>query len=192
MFRRFCTFIDRRGDKKPNDPDDLLMFEPGDADTMPDKAVPDWYFNAAKTCAIPSENYNPDSVDLDPNDTIRVDNAYKGRLITLSFQVDSANSIRCYLFWNGCFIRVTKAEDLKYILRAMFDMKYGKPPNEEFMESDDFKQLLTKFKLNDSTFDAFYREVCTFISLHFSLLIHVHGCCWLATGGEPEMISTNI
>merc|ERR1719356_295524 len=101
--------------------------------------------------------YKPDSVDLDPNDTIRVDNAYKGRLITLSFQVDSALSVRCYLFWNGCFIRIVYPDDLRLILRAMFDMKYMK--NEEYLKTDEFAQILTTFELQDNTFEAFYREV---------------------------------
>ncbi len=46
--------IDRRGAK-----DNMIMFEPpDDSNTLPDKHVLDWYFNAGKTCIVPSKGYN--------------------------------------------------------------------------------------------------------------------------------------
>ena len=153
--KRFCSMIDRRGDGD----DELIMFEPpDDSNTMPDKHVPDWYFNAGKTCIIPSMGYTngKKTKDFDPQDTIRVDNAYKGRTITISFHVEDEESVRCYLFWNGCYIRIIYPNDLKKILLSIFDIQYKE--NKNYLQNkvdDDLKKL----KVKDETFDSFYKEV---------------------------------
>jgi len=154
--KRFCAYIDRRGDSKD---EDLIMFEPpDDANSLPDKHVPEWYFNAAKTVIIPSGGYKDSqkSKDFDIQETITADHAYKGRTITLSFHVDDEESVRCYLFWNGCYIRIVYPQDLKKILLSVFDIEYKDNKNYLEQKADDD---LNKLRVKDDTFDAFYKEV---------------------------------
>lgn len=152
--KRFCAYIDRRGDSKD---EDLLMFEPPDANTLPDKHVPEWYFNAAKTVIIPSMDYkNTQTVKEDVQDTITITNAYKGKTLTLSFHVDHQESVRCYLFWNGCYIRIVYPQDLKKILLSIFDVEYK--DNKTYLEQKADDEL-NKLKVKDDTFDKFYKEV---------------------------------
>jgi len=169
--RRFCALADRRSKSDTNtkeeesgsdgshDPYPFYMFEPGDADKMPANMVTDWYFHAAKTCAIPSMKYKPDEQESNHQATIRVDNAYKGKMITFCFQVDSEDSVRCYMFWNGCYIRIVYPEDLKIMLETMFDLKHGK--NEAYLKEGGIEADLKRkgFKVTDTTFEAFYKEV---------------------------------
>eukprot|EP01083_Nonionella_stella_P008156 23541_1 len=159
--KRFCTMIDRRegGDEKE---DSMIMFEPpDDSNTLPDQHVPSWYFNAGKTCIVPSKRYKDgtsgSSAVYDPQNTLCVDRAYKGQVLTISFHVDSSTSVRCYLFWNGCYIRIVYPQDLKIILNAIFDTTYNK--NEEYIKGKQCDEDIQQLKLVDADFDVFYKEV---------------------------------
>jgi len=154
--RRFCSMIDRRGDDEKEDA--LYMFEPPDAYEMPQNHVVDWHFNAGKTCLVPSMTYSTsDNPDMDVQDTIKVDNGYNGQTLTLSFHVDSAQSVRCYLFWNMTYIRIVYPEDLRTVLCSIFDTSMEL--NRAFLKDAKSKEQMNGLKLSDPKFDTFYKEV---------------------------------
>ena len=136
-----------------------------------DKHVPEWFFNAAKTCIIPSDAYKNSQMtkEFDIQETITADHAYGGRTITLSFHVDDEDSVRCYLFWNGCYIRIVYPQDLKKILLSVFYIEYKDNKNYLEQKADDD---LAKLKVKDETFDAFYKEVShSFMSCLVNILM---------------------
>jgi len=159
--KRFCSVIDRRGDGD----DDFFLYEPpDDCNTIPEQHVADWFFNAGVTCIVPSMYYQKPlsqikKDEFDPQDTLKTNNAYKGKAITISFHVEQQDVVRCYLFWNGCYVRIVSAQDLKHVLHTIFDVKYQ--GNEKYLNSDKPDDDLQGLNVQDEVFDLFYKEVTT-------------------------------
>eukprot|EP01084_Bolivina_argentea_P181554 313538_1 len=81
--KRFCTVCDRQYLQNCMK-DSIIMFEPpDDCNTIPFEHVPEWYFNASKTCIVPSMKYNNGNrgVEFDVECTITADMTYKGQMI---------------------------------------------------------------------------------------------------------------
>eukprot|EP01084_Bolivina_argentea_P135574 238875_1 len=151
--KRFCTLIDRRDEKS----DSIIMFEPpDDCNTVPEEHVPEWYFNASKTCIVPAKKYGTNTY-YDPQETICIDRAYKGQVITISFHVESSSVIRCYLFWNGCYIRMVYPVDWMVVAAAIFKVEYK--TNKEYLNSQQFIDDVSKLEIVDATFEAFYQHL---------------------------------
>ena len=127
--QRFILLIDRRKtrNKQTTEFDQVFLYIPPagkNTRDIPDKAVPEWGFNAARTCWIPNIGYNQKQVTgptdygkeakklinnnvnnddetaemkVEGNNNIcSVDDKYTG-LLTLSFQVHDVNEIKLYL-----------------------------------------------------------------------------------------------
>ena len=77
--------------------------------------------------------------------------------VQLSFHVESAQSIRCYLFWNGCYIRICDGQDLKLVLCAIFDTDIEL--NREYLADAKSDKEMNEITMKDVKFEQFYREV---------------------------------
>lgn len=141
--RRFITFIDRRdGDKN----DKITIFDPpNDCNNIPDNHVPEWFFNATKTCIIPGK---------DNKNMIKADTGIGGQIITISFCVEAKDIIKCYMFWMGRYTRIYP-EDLGIILPEIFDMNMN--DNKGFSEKDK-NEIFSKLKIIDADYESFYNQ----------------------------------
>jgi len=151
--RRFCAIVDRR--KGEEEDDELIFFEPpANCNSFPEgQYVQLWYFDAAKTCILPQKGY--DAGKGGREDNITVGTACDGQALTLSFHVESADEIRCYLFVNGGMMRFMP-EDLIDFLPGFFAVDFA--DNAKWATSDEAKQLVKRMnnQLVDARFAAFY------------------------------------
>ena len=153
--RRFCAIVDRR--KGEPAPDDLIFFEPPEnCCSFPEHKeghVQLWYFASAKTCILPPKGYNKGQGNKNGN--ITTGTACHGGALTLSFHVESADEIRCYLFVNGGMMRFFP-QDVIDVLPRFFDPKFGN--NDEWAESRDAQELVERMsgQLVDTKFNAFH------------------------------------
>ena len=158
--KRFVAYVDRgvrfTNKNQQNKPetgydgeDEMLMFHPPKevADIPPD-AVPEWGFEALKTCVIPSTTYEEEQTEINGMDQKENDNptvtAYgsirehtNAQMIIFSFQVTQSDSIRCWMFVNGQAIRFMP-EDVKTTLPLFFDQE--KIENEDWKENERYAQ----------------------------------------------------
>merc|ERR1712087_80530 len=93
----------------------------------------------------------------DVQDTVTVDNGYNGQTLTMSFHVDDAQSVRCYLFWSGSYIRIVYAEDLRVVLCSIFDTQMKL--NRAYLKDAKSEAQINELKIRDPTFDKFYGQV---------------------------------
>ena len=171
---RFCSFIDRRKGSASNgtgDEDEIIFFEPpANCKRIPSEHVPLWFFDSSATSIIPNVGYSEtmhSSVEqkqmdkvaqkVPPNEeNITSKSDCNGALLVLSFHVEAANEIRCYLYLNGQVTRFM-ADDIVLLLPRYFaDTK----ANREFVQSAAAKRIVQNVhsKLIDSKFEAFYNE----------------------------------
>ncbi len=105
--------------------------------------VPEWYFAASKQCIIPGEGYNNGKGGNDNmTNTIGCITKSNGKLITLSFHIEAADEIKCYLFYEGQASRFY-GQDILQVFPTLFDMEYKN--NKEFIQSNNYinqKKLL--------------------------------------------------
>ena len=151
--KRFCMFIDRRqSDKKKKDK--LTIYDvPSTCNEIPSDNVPEWYFNASKTCIIPSEVDNNNGKMINKN-IIRADSGINGQVITLSFCVEAEDIIKVYMFWMGRYTRIYP-EDLGLILPEIFDMSANN--NKKFTEKER-NEVYSKLKIQDLDYESFYNQ----------------------------------
>ena len=90
--RRFSMFVDRRKDKPTNgNKDEITIFQPpDDCNKLPSDHVPEIGFEFIRKCLIPKQDGH-----------ITADDNICGQLITLTFQIEQKDEIRCYIVWNG-------------------------------------------------------------------------------------------
>ena len=88
---RFSIFVDRRNDKPTNgNKDEIIIFQhPADCNTLPPDHVPEIGFEFIRKCLIPRKDGH-----------ITADDDICGQLMTLTFQVEQKDEIRCYIVWN--------------------------------------------------------------------------------------------
>ena len=179
---RFCAIIDRRQpDDKDNknkdilDDDELIIYQPPDnCNQFPKgKYEPMFYFDTTRTSIIPQIGYNNGiNAESDPSlmtqkdsnkdpkqkaltSNINALNACNGAIMVLSFHVESAEEIRCYVYLNGQILRFMP-EDITLVLPKFFDSNFG--DNKLWPKSEEAKQLIDEMskKLKDVHFKAFY------------------------------------
>jgi len=175
---RFCAVIDRRrptneneDDEKENkneiiELDELIMYEPekGSAKFPNNKPVPMFYFNTSRKSIIPGYDVKDikDAKQTLIRKTIAAQDPCKGGIMTLSFHVESADVIRCYLFINGQSIRFMP-EDIVLVLPRFFDQKYA--DNKEWnAKHEDARRYIEEMNkaLKDVHFNAFLNKYRTF------------------------------
>merc|ERR1712228_1003802 len=157
---------DEKVDNSIIDEDEIYFFEPpANCNVIPKNAVPLWYFDSSKTCIVPNIGYteamladkiNNVSKDKQSEEVIHSGFPAGGSLLILSFHVEAADNIRCYLYLNGCMTRFF-AEDIVNLLPRYFE---DSKENQEFIESDEAKTMIEEMKprLRDMKFEAFYNE----------------------------------
>eukprot|EP01084_Bolivina_argentea_P248535 415754_1 len=181
---RCCTLIDRRKPKKGKDAsgiaeeDELIIWEPPtDCNTFPDEKdrgyVPFWFFDSTRTCIVPNDDYDDMKSDIDKQlksmkDVVTSKTGANGKLITLSFHVESDVEIRAYWYINGQVARFLPM-DILYILPQFFDPKVC--DNHLWLKSKDAREMMHRIKkgMKDIGFEAFYNEYRCKDSLPYNL-----------------------
>lgn len=118
-FKRLCVFIDRdtrlTKDEAPTDRakggrrgvDEVTMFEPiKEVRNIPHDAVPEWEFNAVRTCIVPKMKRNDDEKEDGAQEEHisaqhPISDYIHGQYLVVSFHVKSSDCIRCWLHANG-------------------------------------------------------------------------------------------
>jgi len=148
QFTRFCSILDFRADEEKED--NLFVFEPEDGSKKIHKnAMALNYVQNSRRSVLP----NPDSKDDEDSQLLTA--MTTGPQFMLSFQVEAADNMRCYLYINGQFTRFLP-EDLKMMLPNFFVQSED---NEKFTESDELKEMIERMKekLIDVRFRAFLK-----------------------------------
>merc|ERR1712087_548179 len=98
-----------------------------------------------------------DAGNGDGRKNITVGTACNGTALTMSFHVESADEIRCYMFVNGGMMRFFP-QDIIDVLPGFFDPAFG--DNAEWATTGDAKGLVKRMKgqLVDAKFAAFYES----------------------------------
>eukprot|EP01084_Bolivina_argentea_P083662 151475_1 len=130
--KRFCMFIDRRG--KDNDKnkynmhgDEISIYEPPEiCRTIPKNHVKEWFFESCRRCIIPRRGYGNGDREMNYAHTYPIDDSTItgqtsncGKLLTLSFHVESISEVRCYAYWSGQTQRFL-SQDIEQLLPNMF------------------------------------------------------------------------
>eukprot|EP00483_Globobulimina_turgida_P006251 UN06261 len=118
-----------------------------------DQHVPEWYFAASRECIVPGEGYNAGQGD--GKYTLSSISKNHGELMTLSFHIEAADEIKCYLFYEGQSTRFYP-QDILEVFPKLFDMSYGN--NEKFIQSDAAKAVAKNILIKDIHFETFYRS----------------------------------
>merc|ERR1712079_30504 len=156
QFNRFISIVDLRDEVKDNDGNNLYLFEPQKgAKKLHKNPSALNFFHNSKQSVIP----NPDA---DPNDeeneleTQKLTAVSTGPQITLSFHVESEESVRCYFYINGQCTRFMPA-DLKMLLPLFFE---DSKENREFANSDEIMRWIKGMedKLKDIAFMKFLEK----------------------------------
>eukprot|EP01083_Nonionella_stella_P000688 1954_1 len=149
--QRFNVVIDRRN----GDNDSWTFFDPpGNCNQMPNKPhVPEWYFSASRQCLIPSGTYDAGKGNEDG--VIHALSQTNGQVVTLSFHVEAADQIKCYLIYEGQTARFY-AQDILEVFPKIFDMEYRN--NAQFIKSDEAKEIAQNILITDVHFETFYRS----------------------------------
>ena len=79
--------------------------------------------------------------------------------MTLSFHVEDADEIRCYLYVHGGIMRFFP-QDIIDVLPKFFDMNFNAGENSEWATCDQARELVEAMtpKLQDKKFNAFYKS----------------------------------
>merc|ERR1719461_491307 len=165
---RFNALIDRRKpndkdnkDKNILDKDELIFSEPSsNANKLPQGQRSSMaYFNASRTEMIPpgGDVNGDDQKKKDLAKVITSLSACKGAMMALSFHVESADEIRCYLILNGQCIRFMP-RDIIDVLPLFFDPEVE--GNKDWKKSKEAMELVEKIEKNlvDGRFNAFLQK----------------------------------
>jgi len=162
---RFCSVVDLRGntldEQKQDDLEcgkaEVVMFESaqrqGDHDKLDEVKTASntalGYFHRAKACIIP--DFKDKAKDKAPLDSMTL-----GPHFTLSFQVDTVDDMRCYLFMNGQCARFIP-EDIVLLMPPYFVQSEA---NKAFVESEEALFIIMKMhgKLLDTAFQTLLKE----------------------------------
>jgi len=152
-FNRFISILDLRKTPKGQDPA-LFVFKPvNDAKVI--KPNPSFlnFFHNSKMNILPDE---PDSKDEMEKRKVKLQAMSQGPQITLSFHVESEESMRCYFYVNGQCTRFMP-EDLKMLLPLFFEET---KENVEYAQGKEINRLMQemKGKLRDADFEAFLKK----------------------------------
>eukprot|EP01084_Bolivina_argentea_P311079 538415_1 len=168
--KRFITVVDRRRKKHENktfllDSDEVIFFEPpSNCNTFPVNRSPLWGFDSSRTCIIPNIGYDNGIHETEIQTQIHSKCSCNGKLMVLSFHVESSEEIKCYCYINGQVTRFF-AKDILDVLPLFF---IENKQNKEFVQSKTAKKSVkyVREKLIDLPFESFYQEYTTRISMN--------------------------
>merc|ERR1712129_13693 len=157
--QRFCSLVDRRGDKKEQE---LTMWEaPEDCRDIPPDYKAGWFFNASSTSIIPHAEYKAGAVphaekNNKTNENVFMQNKSLNNMMTLSFHAMTSDEIRCYLTLGGGMMRFM-AKDITGVFGKLFDMNvHG---NKEFIAGQTAQKLIADAAIPDARFEKFRKYV---------------------------------
>ena len=140
--RRFCAMFDRRCDAPHStaaETNELFVFEPSALScTLPD------------TEFVCSDVFHAKSMQCLLGDV----NTRTSPGLTLSFHVERVNQIRCYLWWDGAFVRL-EPSDLQNLLPIWFELEWRS--NAQFGKDAEITRRLSEVTLVDEHFRDFKR-----------------------------------
>merc|ERR1712087_557520 len=156
---RFCSFMDRRKDAEQKEvANEHIFFEPAsNCDKFPQHKsghVPLWFFDSSKTSIIPSIGYHKEITDQaaaskaatlnrQPSEqNITSGSACAGAMMLLSFHVEAANEIRCYMYLNGQVARFF-ADDIVDLLPRYFA---DSEENKAYLAGEDVKAAVANIE----------------------------------------------
>eukprot|EP00486_Rosalina_sp_Unknown_P016080 CAMPEP_0201594826 /NCGR_PEP_ID=MMETSP0190_2-20130828/192025_1 /ASSEMBLY_ACC=CAM_ASM_000263 /TAXON_ID=37353 /ORGANISM="Rosalina sp." /LENGTH=1042 /DNA_ID=CAMNT_0048054591 /DNA_START=564 /DNA_END=3693 /DNA_ORIENTATION=- len=153
--RRVNMVIDLREEYRKDDQNVFAVFEPPKTcNTIPVDPLlpPEYYFDQSRICLIPRP-VTENTPKIDATETLQ------GQLLTLSYHVNAADDIKCYLLWQGCSQRFYP-QDIVEVLPKLFVCDHRDTfGNKEFAESVGIKRLASKMKITDTKFEEFYRSI---------------------------------
>jgi len=151
-FNRFISIVDFRKLQNGDDPK-LFVFNPQDGagKVHKDPSALNFFHNSKKSI-LPDPNASDEVGSTQQLMTA----ASQGPQITLSFHVESEDSMRCYFYVNGQCTRFMPA-DLKMLLPLFFE---DNQDNRDFANGDDIKRMIKDMqpKLKDAAFEAFLKK----------------------------------
>ena len=155
--RRVCAIVDCR--ESDGETDKLTFFEPPqNCCSFPEHKeghVQLWHFDASRACILPDEGYNQGK----HKDRARALTSATASAMTLSFHVESADEIRCYLFVEGGVMRFLP-QDIIEVVPRFFDPEFGDNARWVSRHGGRKANMLVKQmsrQLCDKKFNAFYK-----------------------------------
>jgi len=146
---RFCIMIQRNGTQKCID-DDIIIFNPKNKNyenKICDDHIPQTFFDLYH-----EELFDGISLKDDPHG-----------LLNFSFHIESLGEIKCYFHHFGYSqlygIYRFYPQDILDIFPAIFDKKYLRKANKEFLKSDRLKAMMNGMLIHDPCFEYFYRHL---------------------------------
>merc|ERR1712087_256034 len=154
---RFCSFMDRRKPDQKEMANEHIFFEPAaNCNALPQHPnghVPLWFFDSSATSIIPSIGYHKEMGKKDvakanmigraPSEkNITSGSACAGAMLLLSFHVEAANEIRCYMYLNGQVARFF-ADDIVDLLPRYFA---DSEENKAYLAGEDVKAAVANIE----------------------------------------------
>lgn len=145
---RFCSIIDRRTNPiKPQYTDTVYFFQPKDNYCLPANIdiFPEKYFDSTQTSFLPKQTSN--------DKKITSNSLCNGKLLILTFIIESVDVIQCYLFRDSTFIRFLPS-DIISILPKLFLASYAN--NTSFQTDDIAQTIVNGLNYSDKNFQFWY------------------------------------
>jgi len=157
-FNRFVSIVDLRDEVKADEGHKLYVFQPQDGARKihKDPSALNFFHNSKKSI-IPDPDPDSDADgSSDDCDGQKLTAVSTGPQITLSFHVETEESVRCYFYINGQCTRFMPP-DIKMLLPLFFE---DTEENQEFANGEEIVQLIQKLenKLRDDAFSAFLEQ----------------------------------
>mmetsp|Transcript_20989 Transcript_20989/g.33519 ORF Transcript_20989/g.33519 Transcript_20989/m.33519 type:complete len:478 (-) Transcript_20989:235-1668(-) len=131
---------------------EIFMYRPPLGGAFPNNTVPEWHFQASFECVIPGHSQH---------DTITAKSLAGGYVFCLSFQIEQANAMKCYLYAQSQMIRFFP-EDIATLLPDFFVMgaKGIGAENTAFVSKEkQGKEKQKAMQLPDDEFEKFRKQV---------------------------------
>ena len=177
---RFCGIVDRRDEKdykyrqsaaaKPQYADTMYFFQPKENQMFPENEdiLAEYYFDSSQTSFLPK--FNPHGHTRNYNTKAYKDRYYEyqrkkicshslcnGKLLMLTFIVESTDVIKCYLFRDSTFIRFF-GRDIIDILPKLFIAGFAN--NSKFGQGDDVAERIANgMSFYDTNFQYWYTNL---------------------------------
>eukprot|EP01084_Bolivina_argentea_P059149 107968_1 len=149
--KRFCIIIDTRSKQ-----DEIIFFQPtNNCSSIPTECLfTEWCFHATATYLIPEVKNN--EYENKHNENIVLRNLNKKSMFSLSFHVESMDSVRCYLCINNTFCRFYPT-DIVDVLSLYFDEKSDN--NRRFVCNKEIYNGILK-EMNKKIYDVTFEKLC--------------------------------
>ena len=144
MHRRFSILVDRRkNNESQGECNEMIVFEPGEANRIPEGHVPEIGFENIRRCLLPGQG----------GQHIVATDGLCGQLMTFMFFVEARDEMRCYLVWNGQSMRFHG----KHMTQILPDLFVDSEENARFLQKKEAADLENGFDgvMEDKPFHEF-------------------------------------